>query len=151
MEELVINKSLLPYECSIQLAGEIFGLQFNYNATADLFTVDLYKGGELICAGEPIIYGIPLWHDVYKAAAFPALDIIPIALSGEHNTVTRDNLSNTVLLLVDDGSWDVESALAKHMPTSVKTVKKTLIPNNALMTSDGNYLLTSAGEYLITA
>lgn len=103
MDELVVKKDLLPYECSIQLAGEIFGLQINYNATADLFTVDLYKNGELICAGEPIIYGIPLWHDVYRANGFPAVDIIPTDLSGESNVVTYDNLSNTVLLLIDDG------------------------------------------------
>lgn len=104
MEELVVNKSILPYECTIQLAGEVFGLQFNYNATADLFTVDLYKGGELVCAGEPIIYGIPLWHDVYKAGLFPAVDIVPTDLSGESNAVTFDNLSTTVLLLIDDGN-----------------------------------------------
>lgn len=109
MDELVINKDLLPYECSIQLAGEIFGLQFNYNATADLFTVDLYKNGELICAGEPIIYGIPLWRDVYKTDSFPAVDIIPTDLSGESNVVTFDNLSRTVLLLIDNGSEAGES------------------------------------------
>ena len=103
MEELVVKKNLLPYECTIQLAGEVFGLQFNYNATADLFTVDLYKDGELICAGEPIIYGIPLWHDVYRAGDFPPVDIIPTDLSGESNVVTYDNLSSTVLLLIDNG------------------------------------------------
>ena len=102
---LKINKDLLPYVCNILLAGEQFGLKFNYNATADLFTVDLYKDGELICAGEPIMYGIPLWHDVYKTDKFPALDIIPKDPSGEHNCVTYDNLCNTVLLIVDnDGS-----------------------------------------------
>ena len=31
---LQIHKDLLPYECSILLAGELFGLQFNYNASA---------------------------------------------------------------------------------------------------------------------
>lgn len=103
MEELVINKNILPYECIIQLAGEIFGLQINYNATADLFTIDLYKNGELVCAGEPIIYGVPLWHDVYTAGLFPAVDIIPTDLSRGSNAVTYDNLSNTVLLLIDNG------------------------------------------------
>ena len=100
---LNIHKDLLPYECSILLAGELFGLQFNYNATADLFTVDLYRDGELICAGEPIVYGIPLWQDVYKAGIFPAVDIIPTDPSGESNAVTYDNLGSTVLLIVDNG------------------------------------------------
>lgn len=103
MEVLEINKDLLPYECTIQLAGEVFGLQFNYNATADLFTVDLYRDNELICAGEPIVYGRPLWGDVYKAGVFPALEIIPKDPSGESNAVTYDNLCRTVLLIIDNG------------------------------------------------
>lgn len=100
---LQINKDLLPYRCSILLAGELFELQFGYNATAQLFTVDLYKDGELICAGEPIVYGVPLWHDVYKSDSFPALDIIPKDPSGEANAVTFDNLGETVLLIVSGG------------------------------------------------
>ena len=60
MDVLEIKKDLLPYECTMQLAGEMFTLRFDYNAMAELFTVDLYKAGELLCAGEPIIYGIPL-------------------------------------------------------------------------------------------
>lgn len=100
---LEIKKDLIPYECTILLAGEQFGMQFNYNATADLFTVDLYRDGELLCAGEPIVYGIPLWHDVRKADTFPALDIIPLDPSGESNAVTFDNLGETVLLIVDNG------------------------------------------------
>ena len=100
---LAINKELIPYECEILLAGEQFGLQINYNATADLFTVDLYKGGELICAGEPLVYGLPLWRDVYRAESFPAVDIIPLDPSGENHTVTHDNLGETVLLIIDNG------------------------------------------------
>ena len=99
---LEIQKELLPYECSILLADELFSLQFNYNATADLFTVDLYKNGELVCAGEPIVYGVPLWNDVYKNDLFPAIDIIPKDPSGESNTVTYDNLCETVLLIIDN-------------------------------------------------
>lgn len=100
---LEIKKDLLPYECKIQLAGEVFALRFNHNATADLFTVDLYKDGELVCAGEPIIYGHPLWADVFQAGKFPALEIIPKDPSGENNAVTFDNLGRTVLLIVSNG------------------------------------------------
>lgn len=71
-----------------------------------MFTVDLYRDGELICAGEPIVYGIPLWKDVYKAGVFPAVDIIPRDPSGENNAVTYDNLGRTVLLLIDNGSGE---------------------------------------------
>lgn len=100
---LEIKKELLPYVCNIQLAGEIFTLRFNHNATADLFTVDLYREGELLCAGEPIVYGRPLWADVRRAGVFPALEIIPKDPSGESNAVTFDNLSRTVLLIVANG------------------------------------------------
>lgn len=104
MEVLEIKKDILPYECTIQLAGEIFGLRFNHNATADLFTVDLYRNGELVCAGEPIVYGKPLWSDVYQARIFPALDITPTDPSGENNAVTYDNMGRTVLLVIDNGA-----------------------------------------------
>ena len=100
---LEIKKELLPYKCAILLAGEQFDLKFNYNATADLLTVDMYRDGELICAGEPIIYGVPLWQDVYKSETFPALTITPKDPSGERNVVTLDNLCDTVLLIVDNG------------------------------------------------
>lgn len=100
---LEIRKDLIPYSCNILLAEELFELHFNHNATADLFTVDLYRDGELICAGEPIVYGVPLWGDVYKADIFPAVSIIPRDPSGESNAVTFDNLGDTVLLILDNG------------------------------------------------
>lgn len=100
---LVIEKDLIPYSCSILLADVLFELHFNYNATAGLFTVDTYRDGELICAGEPIVYGVPLWKDVYKSDVFPALDIVPTDPSGESNVVTFDNLGETVLLIVKNG------------------------------------------------
>lgn len=103
MEVLEVKKDLLPYECAIQLAGEMFTLRFDYNAMAELFTVDLYKDGELLCAGEPIVYGIPLWQDVYRADTFPAVSIVPMDPSGEYDQVTYDNLSSTVLLVIDNG------------------------------------------------
>ena len=99
---LEINKPLLPYECKILLGGGLFALHFNYNATAELFTVDLYKDDVLICAGEPIVYGVPLWSDVYRSETFPPVVIIPLDPSGESDAVTFDNLGDTVLLIVFD-------------------------------------------------
>lgn len=98
-----VQKDLIPYKCEIVLAGELFALQFNYNSTADLITVDLYKDGVLVCAGEPLIYGISLWKDVYQAGKFPAVDIVALDPSGENRTVTLENLGESVLLMVDDG------------------------------------------------
>ena len=102
-DTIEVLKGLIPYKCDIVLAGELFTLQFNYNSTADLFTVDLYKDGVLLCSGEPIIYGVPLWRDVYKAETFPAVDIIPLDPSGESTSVTYANLGESVLLMLDNG------------------------------------------------
>lgn len=102
MDTIAINKQALPYTCSMLLGGEWFELQFNYNATADLFTVRLSKAGELICAGEPVVYGQRLFAQVYEAGRFPACDIVPLDPSGESNAVTYDNFGDTVLLVVDD-------------------------------------------------
>ena len=103
---LEINKDLLPYQCEMVLGDELFTLHFSYNATAELFTVDLYKDGELVCAGEPIVYGRPFWGDVYQVDRFPSVTIIPLDPGDESNTVTYDNLGETVLLIVT--SWEVE-------------------------------------------
>lgn len=97
-----VLKDLIPYRFKILLGSELFELQLNYNATVDLYTVDLYKDGSLVCAGEPVVYGVTLWKDVYKAGRFPAVDILPIDPSGESDRVTFDNLGETVLLTIDN-------------------------------------------------
>lgn len=99
---LEVKKELLPYQCDIVLGNIPFTLHFNYNATAELFTVDLYKDGQLVCAGEPIVYSIPLWCDVYQEGSYPPVAIIPLDPSDGSNRVTYDNLSETVLLIVTD-------------------------------------------------
>lgn len=102
-DRIEINKDLIPYSFDILLAGETFNIRVDYNQTADMFTLALRKDDELVCAGEPIIYGKPLWEDVFTNGKYPALNIIPIDESGEMNSVTFDNLNRTVFLLIDDG------------------------------------------------
>lgn len=101
---LEVKKDLLPYQCDIVLGNIPFTLHFSYNAAAELFLVDLYKDGKLVCAGEPIVYGIPLWCDVYRSEDFPNVAIIPLDPSDASNAVTYDNLCETVLLIVAD--WE---------------------------------------------
>ena len=102
-DTIKVLKDIIPYKCAIVLAGELFTLQFNYNNTMDMFTVDLYKDDVLVCAGEPIVYGVPLWKDVYRAGLYPAVDIIPLDPSGESDRVTYENLGERVLLMLDNG------------------------------------------------
>lgn len=108
-DRILITKDLIPYSFNIMLAGELFNIEVSYNERHDFFTARLSKDNEVVCEGEPIVYGMPLFGDVYKAGKFPALDIIPIDESGEQNTVTFENFGETVFLTIDNiGGDDVE-------------------------------------------
>lgn len=102
-DTIEVHKGIIPYKCDIVLAGELFTLQFNYNNTMGTFIVDLFKDGQLVCAGEPVVYGVPLWNDVYRAGIFPTADIIPLDPGGESTQVTFENLGERVLLMLDNG------------------------------------------------
>lgn len=103
MEYIEINKDIIPYTFNIMLADELFEFRIDYNDTADIYTVSLSKDGVEICTGEPIIYGQPLFGDLVNRGNFPKVTITPIDESGENNSVTFDNLSSTVLLVVTGG------------------------------------------------
>jgi len=105
-DRILITKKSVPYTFRIALGSEYFLLTINYNETHDFFTVTLEKDGEKICEGEPIIYGFPLFHDIYVANRYPCLDIIPLDESGEQNTVTFENLNETVFLTIDNMGGD---------------------------------------------
>ena len=104
-----IDVAKVPYEFDILLAGELFRIGVNYNETAKFFTLNLAKKDKEtgnyteICPSEPVVYGVPLWNDVYKNGRFPAVTIIPLDESGENNAVTFDNLNRTVFLALDNG------------------------------------------------
>ena len=102
LDRIEIEKSMIPYSFDITLADEIFTIEINYNAFADLFTLSLKKDGETICAGEPIIYGVPLFSDVFICGKFPALDIVPLDESREMTTITFENFGETVFLTIDN-------------------------------------------------
>jgi len=84
------------------LGGTLFGLKIKYNKTKDLFTVDVSKDNEVICYAEPIVYGVPLFQDVFMVEKYPCLNIIPLDLSGNTDKVTFDNFYNTVFLYIDN-------------------------------------------------
>lgn len=106
-DTITINKDLIPYDFDILLGDEQFKIRVDYNNTADLFTFSLYKDDELICI-EPIVYGKTLFSDIFQPDKYPAIDIIPLDESGQSTSVTFDNLSNTVLLIVDNGGDESE-------------------------------------------
>jgi hypothetical protein len=97
-----VEKTEMPYDFNIVLGSEEFNLEFKYNEAVDLFTCTLSKNDEVLVYDEPLIYGSKLFQDVYNAAKFPCLDIVPLDESGKENTVTYDNLGVTVFLTIDD-------------------------------------------------
>lgn len=102
LDRIEITKSLIPYKFDILLGDETFTIIVNYNSFADLFTLGLEKNGQTICFGEPIIYGMPLWKDVFVCGKYPEFEIIPIDESGNMNSVTFDNLNRTVYLSINN-------------------------------------------------
>ncbi len=101
MNIIEINKALIPYNFNIALGGELFDLRVDYNYTGEFFTIELSKNGETLCAGEPIIYGKPLFSDV-RNSMFPKLNIIPLDPSDYYNAISFDNLCDNVLLVVEE-------------------------------------------------
>jgi len=47
-----IQKELIPYQFDITLNGRTFTFFMRYNAEHDFFTIDLFRGDELIVAGK---------------------------------------------------------------------------------------------------
>jgi hypothetical protein len=99
-DRIVVEKALIPYSFDILLGAEWFNLEFHYNETSDVFTVTLSKNDEVLVYDEPVVYGVPLFSDVYKSGLFPALDIIPYDESGQETAVTWDNFNSTVFLTI---------------------------------------------------
>lgn len=102
-DRIVVKKKLIPYGFNIALGKERFNLRFDYNSAADLFTVSLYRDGVLLCADEPVIYGVPLFRDVYESGRFPAVNIVPLDESGQDQEVTWSDFGETVFLTIENG------------------------------------------------
>lgn len=101
-DRVLITKDLIPYSFNILLADELFTLTVDYNEKHDFFTVALEKDGEMICEGEPIVYGFPLFADMYDPETYPCIDIIPLDESGKEKAVSFENFNETVFLTVDN-------------------------------------------------
>lgn len=98
-EYINIEKALIPYRFEVELGAELFEFRVDYNGLYDYFTVDLYKDGATLVTGEKIVYGAPLFDEIYDNR-FPGPTIIPIDESGKENRVGWGNLNETVFLVV---------------------------------------------------
>lgn len=102
-DRIIVKKEQIPYGFSIALGMDKFTMRFAYNRQADLFTVSLYRAGKLLCSNEPVIYGTPLFRDIYDSGVFPMLTIVPLDESGNETAVTYKNFGETVFLTIDNG------------------------------------------------
>lgn len=96
-----IDKDAIPYRFEMQLAGQTWGFEIRYNMEYDFFTADLYRGDELIKAGEKFIYNRPLFEDL-----IPNVKIIPLDLSENANRVGWDELGESVFLYLEGEGYE---------------------------------------------
>lgn len=93
-----IDKDLIPYRFDITLGGFVYFMEFRYNRSQGIFTVNLLdEEEEVLVYGEPLVYGQPLFAD-YADIRFPVSQLVPLDVSGVENRVTWDNLGKTVFL-----------------------------------------------------
>lgn len=106
-DRILINIDMVPYMFNIRLPIKEYTLTINYNAKHDFYTVALSSNGVILSSGEPIVYGVPLFRDIYRAPDFPILSIVPFDESGEADRVGADNFNKTVFLTIDNGEVSV--------------------------------------------
>ena len=105
-DRIEVNKELIPYSFEILLGAEWFEFEFKYNQNADLFTVTLSKDNEVLVYDEPVIYGVPLFNELYQRGGFPAPNIVALDESGQETDITYDNFGVTVFLTIEGGDTD---------------------------------------------
>ena len=99
MNYIEINKSLIPYRQDVKIEGKTFGFVFRYNGEGDFFTCDLYRGEELLAAGEKLVYGSPLFS-AYADINFPKAALVPLDFSGVSDKVAWQTLERDVFLYI---------------------------------------------------
>ncbi len=101
-DRLEVRKDSLPYRVTVPLGAAVYGLEFHYNEADDRFTVSLYRGETLLCAGEPLVYGRALFADCFEAEKYPVLRLVPWDEGGECREVGYETLGTRVFLTVED-------------------------------------------------
>lgn len=102
-EYIDIDKNEIPYAFEIELAGEIFEIEVNYNEAFNFFTVDLFKEGLPLVTGEKLILNRHLFRN-YVNIDLPNVKIIPMDRAQQETRITYDNLNETVFLFIVESS-----------------------------------------------
>lgn len=98
-EYIDVDKADIPHSIEIELAGEIYELEFSYNVAHDFFTVDLFKNDVPLVVGEKMILNRPLFRNRVHID-LPKVNIIPKDRAGVATRINYDNFNETVFLYV---------------------------------------------------
>ena len=66
-----------------------------------IFDLEVTATGEILCYGDPVRYGRPMFRSV-EDDRYPIPVIIPFCLTGEEDEVTFDNFGRTVQLYLHE-------------------------------------------------
>jgi hypothetical protein len=103
MNYIDIEKGLIPYRFDLSLTGTVYTFEVHYNAEHDFYSVNLELGGQLLAAGEKLVYGRELFTEIADSR-FPLVSIIPFDLTGTADSVTFATLGVNVFLYLDGDS-----------------------------------------------
>lgn len=102
MDEYIdIDKNEIPYAFEMELAGEIFEFEVNYNHAHDFFTLDLFKNGGALVVGEKLVLNRLLFRN-RTSIELPKVQIIPKDRANSATRITYENLNETVFLYVGE-------------------------------------------------
>ena len=97
LEYINIDKNSIPYEFEMSINNVTYRFLVKYNSIGDFFTIDLYKGKEVLVLGEKVIYKKPLFTTT-QYLDLPT--IIPYDTTGKAKDVTFGNLGEDVFLFI---------------------------------------------------
>lgn len=101
MKYIELDKNLMPYSFEIELDGNIFRMEVNYNARFDFFTLDLYYEDEALILGEKLQMNEQVFEVIDYIDVVPE-NLIPADLTYLNTRITWDNLGEQVFLYVGD-------------------------------------------------
>ena len=103
VEYIPVDVDKVPYNFHIKLGDRTFVFTIKYNEQAKLYTADLKIAatGEILCYGDPVLYGRALFNTV-EDERFPQPVIIPYCIHGNEDRVTKENFGKTVQLYLHE-------------------------------------------------
>ena len=103
VEYIPVDVEKVTYDFHIKLKDRTFVFTIKYNEQAELYTADLKIAatGEILCYGDPILYGRAMFNTV-EDERFPRPVIIPYCIHGKEDRVTKVNFGKTVQLYLHE-------------------------------------------------